>query len=292
MTKIVVFGALIGVMSAQDSVLVEKKLAEAKAQLDNQVKIMSTSMISGPTVKGAPYAAEAVNEMVQELPGGNRIRNSNSTMLYRDSQGRERREEASGREVVITDPVEGTTYILDPKNKTARKTAQHAVNFTMSHGGGGGAGVAVGVGGGGGVGAATTLTENRVFIMASPGSGPETFSISQDFGSSKADRKIEHLPMQTIEGVAAEGTRTTLTIPAGQIGNEQPITTVTERWYSPDLQLTVMTTRSDPRTGTTTYRLTNINRSEPSPSLFQVPAEYTITDKMPMRGVIRPDNEQ
>lgn len=100
--------------------------------------------------------------------------------------------------------------------------------------------------------------------------------------------------MQTFEGVAAEGTRTTVTIPAGQIGNEQPIVTVSERWYSPDLQVTVMTTRSDPRTGTTTYKLTNVNRSEPAPSLFQVPADYKIDDKTnPGRGyAVRPDEQQ
>jgi hypothetical protein len=53
--------------------------------------------------------------------------------------------------------------------------------------------------------------------------------------------------------------------------------TITERWYSPDLQMTVMNKRSDPRTGTTTYKLTNINRSEPSPTMFQVPSDYTVT---------------
>jgi hypothetical protein len=78
-----------------------------------------------------------------------------------------------------------------------------------------------------------------------------------------------------IEGVQAEGTRTTLTIPAGAIGNDLPIQVVSERWYSPELQTVVMTKHSDPRMGDTTYRLTNINRNEPAPSLFQAPADYT-----------------
>ena len=78
-----------------------------------------------------------------------------------------------------------------------------------------------------------------------------------------------------MEGVAVEGTRTTLTIPAGQIGNEQPINIVSERWFSPDLKVLVMSRQSDPRFGETTYRLTNLTRAEPSPQLFEIPADFT-----------------
>jgi len=88
----------------------------------------------------------------------------------------------------------------------------------------------------------------------------------------------ESLGNQTIEGVQAEGTRFTTTIPAGEIGNEQPIEIVSESWFSPELQTVVMTRHSDPRTGETTYRLTNINRSEPARSLFEVPSDYTIQE--------------
>ncbi len=88
----------------------------------------------------------------------------------------------------------------------------------------------------------------------------------------------EQLGKQNIEGVEAEGTRTTVTIPAGDIGNERPIEIVSERWYSPELQLVVMTRHSDPRFGETTYKLTNINRTEPAKSLFEVPSDYTIKE--------------
>ena len=76
----------------------------------------------------------------------------------------------------------------------------------------------------------------------------------------------------------AEGTRTTVITPAGQMGNEQPLQTVLESWYSPDLQTTVLSKRSDPRTGETVTRYTNINRAEPARSLFEVPADYKIAD--------------
>jgi hypothetical protein len=95
---------------------------------------------------------------------------------------------------------------------------------------------------------------------------------------SRNDVKEEQLGKQIIEGVEAEGTRTTVTIAAGEIGNERPIEIVSERWFSPELQLVVMTRNSDPRTGETTYKLTNINRSEPAKSLFEVPSDYTIKE--------------
>jgi len=86
----------------------------------------------------------------------------------------------------------------------------------------------------------------------------------------------EPLPNRTIEGVTASGIRKTTTIPQGAIGNEQPIKTVTEEWTSVDLQVLVMTEVNDPRTGRTTYRLTNINRAEPDPALFKVPTGYRL----------------
>ena len=90
---------------------------------------------------------------------------------------------------------------------------------------------------------------------------------------------VESLGGQTIEGVWAEGTRTTRTIPAGTIGNDQPIKIVSETWYSQDLQTVVLSTHRDPRTGESTFRLTNIQRSEPAASLFQVPAGYTVKEQ-------------
>jgi len=282
MNKIAICGILFGFvpLSAQDpETAAKQKVDEAMVKL----KILGSTMISGPTVKGAPYSAQAVSERSQTLADGNRITSSSSTTLYRDGQGRERREEPGGREIVITDPVEGVSYTLDTKNKTARKDSRHNVGFSFTTDGQG-----EGRGRGGAV---TTTSENRVFIMNSTGSGSETFVFNEE-RSSKADSKIKHLGTQMIEGVAAEGTRTSVTIPAGQIGNELPITTVNERWYSPDLQVVVKNTRSDPRTGTSTYTLTNINRGEPSPTLFQVPPDYTINDMSYFKTLDRPEERQ
>lgn len=87
---------------------------------------------------------------------------------------------------------------------------------------------------------------------------------------------VENLPSQLINGVLAQGTRTTETIPVGKIGNDRVINVVNERWYSNDLQMLVKSTSSDPRFGDSTYQLTNIVQTSPDPSLFQIPGDYTI----------------
>ena len=101
------------------------------------------------------------------------------------------------------------------------------------------------------------------------------------------DAKTESLGRQMIEGVQAEGTQSTMTIAAGDIGNELPISSVSERWYSPELQTVIMSKRSDPRFGETTYHLMNIQRGEQPATLFEVPSDYTITEGPPMPKMIR-----
>jgi hypothetical protein len=283
MTKIVLCGALIGLipLSAQDSekAAVEKKRVELQT-LAAGFQILGGEMLTGKTVKGAPYSAQAVNESVQVLADGNRITNSHSSMLYRDSQGRERREESLGgavRSVFISDPMDGVSYNLEPNAKIAHKSSIHSFSFTTSNP------ATVALKAEGEAKLRAEKTENRVMITSSGGAGGMVNFTTREFSSSKADVKTENLGMQVIEGVSAEGTRTTMTIPAGQIGNEQPIVTTTERWFSSDLQTVVMTKRSDPRSGTTTYKLTNINRSEPAATLFQVPSDYTVAEPEMMR---------
>ncbi len=258
MTRIALYGAIIGVisLSAQDTGV-------------RQIQVISKQMISGKPVKGAPYSAQAVNETVQVLADGNRIAQTNTSAIYRDSQGRERREESGAdgavRSITISDPVEGFNYRLRPESKVAVKNFQAKIVSDEKK-----AAVKEDI-------ATIVKAEVQTVMMTSVGSGPIGM-ITFDGNSSNADSRVENLGTQTIEGVSAEGTRRTTTIPAGQIGNEQPIVTVNERWYSPELQVLVMSTRTDPRMGNSTYKLTNINRSEPAPTLFQVPPDYTLND--------------
>ncbi|MDX2030810.1 MAG: energy transducer TonB [Blastocatellia bacterium] len=103
----------------------------------------------------------------------------------------------------------------------------------------------------------------------------------------KVATSTENLGKQTIEGVECEGKRTTTTLPAGSIGNENPIQTVRETWYSPELQMTIMTKQTDPRFGESTYRVTNINRTEPDATFFTLPSDYTIKASGPATGTFR-----
>jgi len=215
-------------------------------------------MHGGKVVTGAPFTAVAVSETTQTLADGNHITRKTQTNVFRDSQGRIRKEitlsgfgpMASSEQprtfVVINDPVARATFMLHPDQKTAEKVGKPFGEMK---------------------GPARRAMKDQMEFRQEEKSG--------------ANLKREELGTQTIAGVAAQGTRVTKTIPAGQIGNEKPITIVREVWYSNDLQTVVMSKRSDPWSGETTYSLTNIQRTEPDAALFAVPSDYTVTQRHP-----------
>jgi hypothetical protein len=281
-------GAASTLVAQNDEVLRQQKILERQAAADELKKtflfnqqtyqFVSGQLVSGPPVKGAPYSAEAVNETIQTLADGNRIVQRTSTMQYRDAEGRERREETSSMGAVfITDPVAGVRFTLHPETRTAEKGATGPTERIFTTTGGGNVfyyaserGVAVK-----GTGEASPLS---VVIRGTQADVAQPLAIATAgrLATGGNDAKTEQLGNMFIEGVQAQGTRTTTTIPAGDIGNERPINVVDERWYSPDLQMTIMTKHSDPRTGETNFALKNINRSSPPPTLFEVPSDYTV----------------
>jgi hypothetical protein len=89
----------------------------------------------------------------------------------------------------------------------------------------------------------------------------------------------ESLGSQIIEGVNAAGQKTTRTLPIGMMGNDRPLVSVMESWFSPELRITVLTKNSDPRMGESVMQLRNIDRSEPDPALFGVPPDYQVVDE-------------
>ena len=226
--------------------------------LGSRMKILGfEEMHSGKVVAGAPYSAVAVTETTQTLADGTTIDRKVQANIFRDGQGRVRHETtlpvigplvASGKSnsfVMIHDPVAGTAFILHPDTKIADQ-------LPAPHRG-----------------------------QNNPGGLQDKFAahIQQEIANGTV--KKEDLGTQTINGVVAQGTRYTRTIPAGQIGNNKPISAVTERWYSADLQVVVKSTRTDPRFGSTTYTLTNIQRQEPAATLFAVPSDYTVRQGHP-----------
>src|SRR5258708_2923221 len=234
----------------------------------------------GSLVQGAPYSATISNELVQTLADGNRIVQSSSGTTARDSQGRTRQDAVlppignlsaanAPRLVFIQDPVAQTSYTLNLTDKTAQKMGMPpaaAAEPGAAHGG-----------------------TDKVFIQlrAEPGtmSGalpplpPPGIAIHANLAADDhAQVTTQNLGSQNMEGVQVNGVRTTRTIPAGQIGNDRPISIVTEVWTSPELKTVVYSKRSDPRMGEQTFQLKNIVRGEPDASLFTVPADFRITE--------------
>jgi TonB family protein len=268
-----------------------------KQRNDNFVYMASEMSFDGKLVKGAPYSGQGVTEVVQVLADGNRIVNRSTTLIYRDSEGRTRREQtlrafgpfATGSEppttIFITDPVARATYVLDTSTHVARKMPAYSFEWKTTAPPGvrapappPGEGVRVpapaaaplppGAAGQGG-----SKTE---FMIRTPGPDGDPVGGMQFRREGNRKAKSETLGKQTVEGVEAEGTRETITIPAGEIGNELAIEIVNERWYSPELQTLVMAKHSDPRFGQSVYRLTNINRGEQPKTLFEIPGDYTL----------------
>jgi hypothetical protein len=236
-----------------------------------------------PPIKGAPFSATITNESVQTLADGNRIVQSSTGGTARDSQGRTRQDFAlpaignlsaaeAPRLVFIQDPVAQTSYTLNLADKTAQKIPMPplppgrgawldgATTFSVQTE----ASTAIGVAG------PTPVTEGPI-------AGSMTFHklLPPD---EQAQVTTEDLGTQTIEGVVANGVRTTRTISAGQIGNDKPIVIVTEVWTSPDLKTIISSKRIDPRMGEQTFKLTNLVRAEPDASLFAVPPDFKLIE--------------
>lgn len=215
--------------------------------------------LGNQVVTGAPYSATVTSEFQQTLSDGNKIDRKTVTTVYRDSQGRTRREQTlpaigqysastAPQAIFINDPVAGVSYVLDPAKMIARK-----MSMGPGPGRGGRGGPGPGRGGRGGPG-------------GNAGSNPNPNVTTESLGT------------QNIEGILVQGTRVTRTVPAGAMGNQNPIHVASERWYSSQLQLNVLVKNDNPAGGLNTTALSNINTGEPNPTLFQVPSGYSIQD--------------
>jgi len=201
----------------------------------------------GKVVTGAPYSADVSDQSVQTLSDGNTVQHGTNGHIARDSQGRTYSQETiTGGPLGQQGPVV-VTFINDPVagyayvlNASTKVATRRAIPSKPA-------------------------TDNRP-----PGAphGPRD----------AANTTTTDLGTQTIAGVTAQGKSVTHTVPAGAIGNSQPIVSTSETWYSPDLQVIVLAKRVDPRVGHSTFSLTNIQRAEPAASLFQVPSDYTVQD--------------
>jgi hypothetical protein len=274
------------------------------AEADLKKKMAAESIVRIPLEKpitGAPYSADTIVEATQTLADGNHISTSRSGRVYRDSMGRVRREEerpftlkttngpvsTTMSSITIVDPVGGYSYSLDNEHKIAWRTPMVASKVLLDK--------------------VQQAEANLKQIQGTVQQGASTSDQQASAGEAAAKMKAElaarraaeqnagglspdqvvlsekrltpgPLEHKTLDGLAVEGRSNTNTIPAGAIGNEQPITVTSEEWRSADLQVLVLTRHNDPRNGESTYRLANVVRAEPDPSLFMVPPDFTVKD--------------
>jgi hypothetical protein len=223
------------------------------------------SLLHEPIVANQPYSADRIIERTQTLIDGTHIDRKHETgREYRDSEGRIRTEQklfngphvpAIAKDelptlVQIFDPVAGYSYTLD-----ARKLIAHRVALPPQS------------------------SEWRPVRLGSGTIPPQTSSRTVGpRGFLRHRMKEETLGTEMMDGVLAQGTRITVTTPTGAEGNDRPLVRTCEHWRSEEMDLTLLSKCTDPRTGKTTMRLDNFDRIEPDPVLFQVPPEYTVVD--------------
>lgn len=195
--------------------------------------------MGGKTVTGAPYSAEVTFEHTQKLPDGNVIDQKNTAVVYRDGQGRTRVEE--NRPTPSGNP-DQIIRITDP---VAR------VGYVLD----------------------TSKKTARKFTLPPPRNGNKP----QNAGAANNPNvTTQSLSPTSMDGLLVNGTQITRTIPAGRMGNSQPIQITTTRWYSPDLNIDLSTQTTDPLRGNSTTTISNISREPPAASLFEVPSDYTV----------------
>ena len=216
-------------------------------------------------VKNQPYKAQANTETRRTLADGSHITQSTTAMIARDSEGRTVNAQKVGDSLTITtifDPVAKTHIDYTSDTKIAHVLALPAPTGSPSQ-------VSVAMGGA------------VSGFAAGPPNGAVGFFVQGRAVSSRPAGKhttTEPLGTKTIEGIQVTGTRTTSTIPAGAIGNEEELTTTREEWYSPELKLVVQSTQNDPRFGQTTYTLNDIQQGPPDQALFQAPPDYKLEE--------------
>ena len=249
----------------------------SQATIVNGVPISESLLVAGPglemgaPVTGQPYSADHVSEHKQTLTNGTHIDQKRElSRIYRDSEGRTRSERrvflgALGKEgapqtdarlIHIYDPVAGYSYTLDTQKHIAHRFTVAVPPQSPNH-----------------------MVRQAGMLTPVPGQAGATKSVVRNSVLRRRQVKKEPLGSDVIDGIQAEGERMTVTTPAGAEGNDRPLTRVCEYWRSEELKVTILSKCSDPRYGNSITRLENLDRSEPDPTLFQVPADYEIVEQ-------------
>ena len=248
-----------------------QEAGEARSQLALALPVRPQTVT--PTL-GLPFSADGVTTTMHRLADGTRLEQQTSTRLFRDSAGRVRREQsivgltqAALPIVTITDPGAAVSYTLDSRTQTAYRAP--LLSYVRT----------------GGMPArgqtySATYSGGRAVVRPTPAPAPRPEGPDDAVGviPPGTGNRIELLTTRQIAGLWSTGTRTSVTIAAGMVGNDRPFDVTSERWTATDLNVVVLSRSDDPRVGSTEYRLTSVVRTEPPPALFVVPSGYRIVD--------------
>jgi len=230
--------------AAQEAERAAQAELHAKKEIQEKLELLSAH---GKVITGKPYSASTTTEIVQTLPDGNRIVQHSSSVIYRDSQGRTRREQTfpsfnthpGETKIFIDDPVAQTAYVLDPHENIAH-----------------------------------TVSSSREVMLKLERTSDTMSNVKLPKLDEQHDIVTDPLGAKNIQGVSCIGKRQTITISAGQVGNERPIAIVTETWFSPDIEAVVQSSTTDPRFGQTTYTVNNLQLKDQPIALFTLPGNY------------------
>jgi len=242
---------------------------------------LAGDVLIGPVVVGAPYSGEGVTTTTQVLADGTRIERTVTAKVWRDSEGRTRREQTilglgalgETQSITIIDPVARVVYALNPAKREARRSVMPQRGERGRRGGG----------------LPPPPPPPPPIGSVDPATAPPPPPPPPPPGAGARGgpppagvaNAPEPMGTRSIEGLSANGTRRREVIPVGRIGNDRPIEITDERWESPELKVLMLSRHHDPRTGDVEYRLTNVNRSEPPRELFTPPSDYKIVDGAP-----------
>jgi hypothetical protein len=229
---------------------IQDQISQLQSQIQKlraQQRALSNPPVESQTgpVTGHPVSGKETRHTTQKLEDGTELSRTDTSYFYRDSAGRMRAEGPNG--VEIFDPAAHVAYRLLTKQKT------------YSH---------------------SFFSGDVSFVSIAAYGNSTSSSIHSGSGthvSAPPQGETEDLGRQMVNGVMAKGSRVTITIPAGTIGNNRDIKVVNERWYSDDLQVLIKSVNTDPRFGVNSYELTDIKQTEPDISLFRPPADYRLS---------------
>lgn len=195
-----------------------------------------------PAVRGVPFSAKVELETVSQLQDGTQITRKTYNLDARDSSGRTHNEMRNWIAAEGEEPKLTRVELYDPATKTRTDL------FPLTK-------VA------------------RQWVNGATG------QLTPATGTAKPELTREEIGTDTMEGLPVKGTRVTQTFPAGAMGNDRPLSIVTEYWYAGELRLNLLTKRTDPRHGVQTVRVTELVREEPDAKLFAIGEDYKVVNE-------------